>query len=148
MSGDAAADHGAILLVGPGLDPRLGSRAAAELGVWAEGLDYRIVVLPRPGHRSRPDADSAERRRLARQDSAALEAALSRLHRDVPGSGRLAAFVLSTDDVSGQAGRAWFERVAEAASRIGVVLPRAVRVDAAAAIDADLLERRFADRLA
>ena len=106
-----------------------------ELRVRAELNGCELVVLPPPGSSGRPGADAAERRRLARRDLAELTA----LARGMRGRSPVALLV-TPDEVAGQAGRAWHHRLAQAADRAGVLLPRAVRVHPGDAIDLAELE--------
>jgi len=120
MSADAIA---AALLV----SASLAAGDDGTIGEWAERHRLALVVLPEAGYRSRPDADAAERRRLGRQDSRDLAAALGRV-RGSFGGGGVAALLLTHEEVTGQAGRAWLQRLAEAARLAELELPRATRL--------------------
>jgi len=126
--------EGSILLVSTGI-------GEDEVRAWAERSGFRVVVLPVPGHRARPDADPAERRRLGRQEASELAAVLRRVRDARPSE--VAAVLVSEADVAGQAGRAWLRRLTEAADRVRVALPRPVRFGADAAFDESRLERRI-----
>lgn len=116
-------------------------RLAAEVRAWAEEAGLHLVALPARGLDVRPDADAAERRRLGRRDTAALQSLFARIAREL-GDGLPAALLVAEDEVSGQTGRAWLRRLSAAADAARLPLPRAIRLAPAAPLDADLLDRR------
>ena len=148
MTTEQGGSRASVVLVasslGAGGSPEPSEHALAEeVRAWADRFGYRIVVLPEPGYRSRPDADAAERRRLGRQDRVALVAALDGVKRELPPGERVLALLVADDDVSGQAGRAWYERLTGAAARVRIELPRPARLSAEQELDAERLERRI-----
>jgi len=115
---------------------------AAEVLDWARRSGFELVALPEPGYRRRPGADPAERRRLGRADRSRLVAELRRLRSRLDADGRVAALLITDEDVWGQAGRAWAQRLAEAAEQVGIALPRPVRLSLDGGLDETRLEQR------
>lgn len=118
-----ADDPGSVLLVSAGVVAQHGD----AIRLLSTHASLTLVELPDAGYRRRPDADATERRRLGRADSRELLAALGGVRR-AAGAEAVAALVLSREEVTGQAGRAWLQRLLEAAPIAGLTLPRATRI--------------------
>lgn len=130
-------------LVDPAPDaPPAAHRLADDVRRWADGAGIAIVQLPARGLDAAPDADAAARRRLGRRDTAALKSVLAEVRRGEHAGRPLVALLIAEDEVAGQTGRAWLRRLGEAATAAGIGLPRAVRLNHADPLDADLLDRR------
>jgi hypothetical protein len=138
------------VLVGHGLLnplPVAGGESTAQPSVaqrralmrWASARGHGVYQLPAPGVRLDPDADAAARRRLAREDAAALRFVFSQL-REYQGAGyRLGAVILDAADVRGPSGRAWLRRLVAAAAAEGVEVPTPVIASPADLDDLDRL---------
>lgn len=133
-----------LVLVGPLIaahdDLSAAGERAHELASWAETGGFAVRALPAPGHWAHPEADAAHRRRLARADRAALVKAFEGLRAELGAEVSPVPLVIAIDEVSGQAGRAWFERVREAADAARLPLQRAVRIALDEPLDAQHLE--------
>ncbi len=112
----ATPERDAVVLVGPGLsrdEPRL-----SQLHGWAHRTGKQLVALPRPWFYSHPQANANERRRLGRLDQKAL-LSLFRALQTPP-----LAVLVADEDVRGQQGFAWRERLEAAAAAAALPLPR------------------------
>jgi hypothetical protein len=115
-----------VLLVSRGV---LDADIDSTIRRWARRSGWDLVVLPEAGYRAHPDADPPERRRLGRADARALLAALRELRERVGPRGP-GGFLVTHEELTGQAGRAWHERIIEAARSARVPLPRPTRLSA------------------
>lgn len=120
-----------VLLVSPAVLTAYGPAIARA----AANANLTLVELPEAGYLRRPDADATERRRLGRADRRELAAALGGIRRSL-GVDAVAMLVLHREEVTGQAGRAWLQRLREAAQLAGLALPRATRIATGADISA------------
>ncbi len=120
--------------------------SSATIDAWAAESGIQVVVLPEAGYRAHPGADAAERRRLGRRDQRQLHDVFAVLLRGTGPAPRIDAFFVTQDEVTGQAGRAWLERVVEAARDARLDLPRAVRLPDTGDLDRELLDGAL-DRL-
>ncbi len=127
-----------FVLISPGL--AWDADRALDVAAWTGRSGYRIVVLPPPWYYAAPTADANERKRLGRRYVTDLEKFFQQLQR-----GRVIAFVIAEEDVSGQMGHAWLQRVTEAAHQAQVQLPRSVRVSRNRRLDRERLEQYISD---
>lgn len=137
------------LLIGPLLaasDGSVGARVV-ELNDWARAQSFDVSVLPAPGHWAHPDADAAHRRRLARADRASLVRVLTDLRHEIGEDPKPLPIVLASEEVSGQAGRAWFQRLREAADEARIPLQRAARISLDGPIDTAYLDTFVREQL-
>lgn len=130
-------------LPGPG-EPTTEQRRA--LVRWASEHGHGVYQLPAPGIRLDADADVAARRRLAREDAAALRFVFSQVREYLDAGYRLSAVILDAGDVRGPSGRAWRRRLEEAAASSGVDLPAPATAAAADLDDLDALVPAPPDR--
>lgn len=139
-----------LVLVGPLVaasdEPIAAGERARELVAWAEGNGFSVRVLPAPAHWAHPEADAAHRRRLARADRAALVKLFHALRSELGPDVTAVPIVIAADEVSGQAGRAWFQRLREAAEAARLPLQRAVRIPLGEPLDIAHLEAFIVER--
>ncbi len=134
-----------VVLVGPLIAASDGA-VLDLLASWASSRGFAVHVLPAPGHWAHPEADAAHRRRLARADRAELVRVFDALRSSLGPDASPVPLVIAADEVAGQAGRAWFQRVREAAETTRLPLQRAVRIPLDEPLDFEHLEAFILER--
>ncbi|MFT4211696.1 MAG: hypothetical protein QM626_07455 [Microbacterium sp.] len=136
FDGAEAPEQLGVVLVGPGLsrdEPRL-----LRLRGWAHRTGKRLVDLPQPWFYSHPQANANERRRLGRRDQKELLSLFRSLET------RPIAVLVANEDIRGQQGFAWRERLEAAAAAVALQLPRVMALITAEDFDEARLEQRIA----